>query len=91
MNTLSTILDKIFSDPELRSHYVEARILTLYPQTVGEKIASISYPKSFSQGILVVKVSSAPWRNELNLMTLQIRDALNTELGEYLIKKIIFR
>ncbi|KAA3656820.1 MAG: DUF721 domain-containing protein [Calditrichaeota bacterium] len=91
MNTLSSILEKIFSDPTLRSHYVEAKILTLYPRAVGKKIAGISKAVSFSNGILVVRVSSAAWRNELNLMTLQIREILNKELGEQKINKIIFR
>jgi len=91
MNTLASILDKIFSDPALRSHYQEAKVLTMYHQTVGKKIAQISHPKSFYQGVLIVKVSSAAWRNELNLMRLQIRDSLNADLRENLVKKIVFR
>ncbi len=91
MNALSSILDKIFSDPVLRSHYVEAKVLTVYPLTVGEKIARISQAKSFYQGVLIVKVSSAAWRNELNMMSLQIRDSLNRDLRETLVNKIVFR
>lgn len=91
MNTLASILDKIFSDPMLKSYYVEAKVLTIYPEAVGERIASISKAVSFQNGILVVRVKSAAWRNELNLMTLQIKDILNKDLGENLINKIIFR
>lgn len=91
MHTLANILDKIFSDPALRTHYQEAKVLTMYPQTVGEEIARISRAQSFHQGVLIVKVSSAAWRNELNLMRLQIKESLNSDLHEKLVKKIVFR
>ena len=91
MDTLAKILKNIFSEPELYAHYLEAKILTMYPKSVGEKIAQVSTAQSFRDGILYVKVNSASWRNELNLMSLQIKDAINKDLGEQLINKVVFR
>ncbi|MDQ7051734.1 MAG: DUF721 domain-containing protein [candidate division KSB1 bacterium] len=91
MRPLAQILERIFSDPKLKSHFIEGAVSGIWKQAVGERIARVASPVSFDNGTLYVRVSSAAWRNELHMMQQQMIDSLNAKLGRNEIERIIFR
>ncbi len=91
MRPLSYILERIFSDPKLKSHFIEGAISGVWNRAVGERIASVASPVSFDNGTLYVRVRSATWRNELHLMQQQIIDHVNEQLGRNEVERIVFR
>jgi len=55
-----------------------ARVIEEWPELVGRQIAAVSSPESVTaDGILRVRVATAPWAAELSLMTPRILAQIN--------------
>lgn len=66
----------------------QASVVEDWPRIVGAKIASISQPEAVTRdGTLFVRVKSAPWMQELQLLTPE----LLKRLGDTKIKRIVWR
>ncbi|HLB36815.1 MAG TPA: DUF721 domain-containing protein [Gemmatimonadales bacterium] len=66
----------------------QATVVEQWPTIVGDKIAAISRPEAVTQdGTLFVRVMSAPWMQELQLLTPE----LLKRLGSTKIKRIVWR
>jgi predicted nucleic acid-binding Zn ribbon protein len=66
----------------------QASVVEEWPRIVGAKIAGISEPEAVTQeGTLFVRVKSAPWMQELQLMTPDILSRLKGTK----IKRIVWR
>ena len=68
----------------------QASVVDAWADLVGKKIASVAKPDAITaDGVLFVKVKSAPWMQELQLMS----PAILQKLGEHgkKIKRIIWR
>lgn len=57
----------------------------------GEQIARMTTAVKITQGVLLVKVKTSTWRNELNIRKKEIMNKLNGELGEEIVKDIRFQ
>lgn len=56
----------------------QAEVLSRWAELVGPQIAQVTEPESITpEGVLRVKVTTAPWANELSLMTPMILGRLN--------------
>ncbi len=74
---------------ELTSH---SRIFEIWDTVVGPSIALHARPYSFRDGILTVNVDSSVWLAQLErYRKRQIREKLNKELPNPMVKKLIFR
>ena len=62
-----------------------------WSEIVGDAIANISYPISFKDGVLVVRVRNAAWRNELHAQESQLVDTINKKRDSMGITKLIFK
>jgi predicted nucleic acid-binding Zn ribbon protein len=66
----------------------QASVVGEWPGIVGDKIAAISEPESVTQdGTLFVRVKSAPWMQELQLLTPELLKRLKPAK----IKRIVWR
>ncbi len=66
----------------------QATVVEDWPKIVGDKIAAISRPEAVTQdGTLFVRVTSAPWMQELQLLTPE----LLKRMGSTKIKRIVWR
>jgi predicted nucleic acid-binding Zn ribbon protein len=66
----------------------QAGVVADWPAIVGPKIAAISEPEAVSRdGTLFVRVRSAPWMQELQLLTPEILK----RVGGSEIKRIVWR
>jgi len=69
----------------------EYDVLTSWERLVGEQIAKVTSPERFENGVLFIAVVSAPWRAELSLRRLEIKEKINARAGKNIVKDIRFR
>lgn len=61
-----------------------------WERAVGQQVAKVTEAQSIKNGILQVRVSNGPWRNELQMLKPEIIRKLNESLGEAVVKDIRF-
>ena len=66
------------------------RLLDSWPQVVGERIADVSRAERVQNGVMVVKVDSPVWRNELALEKERILKLLQEKTGSKALVDIRF-
>jgi predicted nucleic acid-binding Zn ribbon protein len=69
----------------------EHEILERWAEIVGPKIAEVSSAERIREGKLWVVVGHPAWRNELMFMKADLIAKINRELGDTIVKDIIFR
>ncbi len=85
---LGEALRRYLSRAGLKPRLDQASVVKDWPQLVGDKIAAISEPESVTQeGTLFVRVKSAPWMQELHMLTPDIL----SRLEGMKIKRIVWR
>jgi predicted nucleic acid-binding Zn ribbon protein len=66
----------------------QASVVADWPAVVGDKIAAISEPEAVTrEGTMFVRVKSAPWMQELQLLTPE----LLKRLRRYKVRRIVWR
>jgi predicted nucleic acid-binding Zn ribbon protein len=68
----------------------EAELVSHWHEYVGDKIASVTTCTESSDGVLYVKVHSAPWRQELSFLKQSILSALRKKSDCATIRDIVF-
>jgi predicted nucleic acid-binding Zn ribbon protein len=61
-----------------------------WPDIVGEQIARVTEAVKIDKGVLVVRVTNGPWRNELTLMKGAILEKIKTSTGRSSVRDIRF-
>lgn len=69
----------------------EADIWRIWPEVVGQVVASRAQPLRIINGTLTVAVSSGPWMQELTFLKGVMKQKLNDSLGSEVVKEIILR
>jgi len=69
----------------------EVEIWRLWPEVVGQTVASRAQPLRIINGTLTVTVASPAWMQELRFLTAMMKEKLNDRLGAVLIKEIVLR
>lgn len=90
METIKTILEDIFKRRKIDSALNVYRILNLWENAVGPRIARHSQPKRLRDHILWVVVDNSTWMQELTFLEGKIKKELNQRIGSPLIEKIRF-
>lgn len=88
---LADLLEDGLAGLGLGARLREAEIWRLWPDVVGQAIASRAQPLRIINGILTVAVSSGPWMQELRFLKGMIREKLNSSLGSEVVKEIILK
>ena len=65
--------------------------LHLYPEIVGERIATATKGLKFDGPKLIITVSSEAWRFELHANRFSITKRINEKVGSKVVKEIIVR
>lgn len=85
---LGEVLRRYLARAGLGERMKQAGVVEDWPSIVGDKIAAVSRPEAVTQdGTLFVRVTSAPWMQELQLLTPE----LLKRLGATKIKRIVWR
>lgn len=75
---LAEALTSYFKQAGLTKRVQQAGIIESWAELVGPQIAAVTRPESVTpDGILRVRVATAPWANELSLMAPRILARLN--------------
>jgi predicted nucleic acid-binding Zn ribbon protein len=75
---LADALTSYFRQAGLTKRVQQAGIIEHWAELVGPQIAAVTAPESVTpDGVLRVRVASAPWANELSLMAPKILARLN--------------
>ncbi len=78
--SIGDALASFFARRGLTRRLDQVRVLDEWPELVGSQIAAVTEPESVSpDGVLRVRVATAPWAAELGLMTPRILARINRE------------
>jgi len=66
-------------------------VITSWETVVGEQIAKVAHAERVDDGILIVRVDSAPWRNELSMRRKEILEKIIEVVGKGVVREIRFR
>lgn len=62
-----------------------------WPRVVGKDVASRTLRPFIQNGVMTIRVPSAPLRQELSMMRSSLIGALNAEVGKNVVKELRFR
>jgi len=89
--SISRALDNFSRTMGIDRPLAEYGILTGWAELVGEQIAKVSAAQRIENGVLIVAVSSAPWRAELTMRRNEIKEKINARAGKNIVRDIRFR
>jgi hypothetical protein len=84
------LLDWVCKELDLQAGLKAYKVFEVWDEVVGATIAKKAKPEMLRNRVLIVKVSSSPWIQELQFMKEQIKEKLNDRLGEKLIDDLFF-
>ena len=90
MEAFGAIVRRLIQDYGIEKPIRRCRALQIWPDAVGDRIASVTEPQRISDGKLFIKVKNASWRNELIFYKPDILKKLNDSLGSHIIEDIIY-
>ncbi len=89
--SLDNILKEVVSDLNLGHKLKLSLIFNHWENIVGAQISKKAKPRTLREGILFVSVANSTWANELDLMSGQLVERINSYLGKNLVKGIRFK
>jgi hypothetical protein len=87
---IGAIVDSVLSERGYLIICKELSVLRAWPSIVGESLRNITECTRVEQGVLYVRVVSAPWRQEIVFMKQQLLSKIRRETGCATIKDIVF-
>ena len=90
LQSIGEVLFSVLKKKGMTSKFEENTLRKLWPEAVGQQIASQTQPDSLRNGTLFVKTVSSVWVQQLHFMKEEIRSKLNELSGKPLIKEIRF-
>jgi predicted nucleic acid-binding Zn ribbon protein len=88
---VADLLGKLLRGTPAEQRLKEGRIWLVWENAVGRRIASHAQPAAFRDGILTLRVDSAPWMQQLNFLKRELIAKVNAELGEELVKELYMK
>lgn len=88
---LGHVLSDVYRRIGMTEAYEVYKTMQIWESIVGETIAKVTRVEKIQDGDLYVKVRNPAWRMELNFRKKEIAIRLNKEIGNEMIKNIIFR
>lgn len=88
---IDELVEAVLKQMGLYQKFKEREVCNVWPEVVGQMIASRTKSVSVSDGRLLVVFTSAVVRNEILMVKDGLVKALNDRLGEQIIKDIIIK
>lgn len=88
---VTEFLREVLQGTPLGERLRDAEIWRLWPDVVGQTIASRATPLRMINGTLTIAVSNGPWMQELSFLKEMIKDKINTTLGNEIVREIILK
>jgi len=90
MQSLKIAIDSMLRKFGIENAIAQNNALNLWGEIVGEKVAKNTEPDRVEHGVIIVKVSSPTWRQELYFQKNEIIKKINNKIGKNVIKDIRF-
>jgi predicted nucleic acid-binding Zn ribbon protein len=87
---LGDVLDGVLERHGLKKQVRRMGVLDLWPEIVGEHIASVTRAKVVSDTALIVEVRTSAWLMELDMMKGALLGRVNERLPETPLDRIVF-
>ena len=87
---IGDILNEVLSEQNLDNKLLELQILDLWPKIVGPMINRRTVERKINNGILYLRIASAPIRQELSLNLTNLIATLNKAVGKDVLNEIHF-
>ena len=90
MQSLKIAIDSMLKKFGIDNAVAQNEALNIWNEIVGKTVAKNTQPERVEHGVIIVKVSSPTWRQELYFQKKEIIEKLNNKIGKNVIKDIRF-
>jgi predicted nucleic acid-binding Zn ribbon protein len=90
MQSLKIAIDSMLRKFGIENAIAQNNALNIWSEIVGEKVAKHTEPDRVEHGIMIIKVSSPTWRQELYFQKTEIIKKINNKIGRNVIRDIRF-
>ena len=90
MQSLKIAIDSMLRKFGIENAIAQNNALNIWGETVGEKVAKNTEPDRVEHGVMIIKVSSPTWRQELYFQKNEIIKKINNKIGKNVIRDIRF-
>jgi predicted nucleic acid-binding Zn ribbon protein len=87
---IGSIVEAVLSQRGYLKACRELNVVRAWPQIAGAALADNTECTRVDEGVLYVRVPSAPWRQEISFMKQQLISRIRSETGCMTIKDIVF-
>ncbi|MDY3892030.1 MAG: DUF721 domain-containing protein [Bacteroidaceae bacterium] len=87
---ISAILNQVIREEGLEIPMLEQRALRAWPEVMGEAIGRYTSDIKIHNGILYVKITSAPLRQNLQMTHKRIAEMINAHVGSHILSDVRF-
>lgn len=90
MQSLKLTLDSLLRRYGIDNAIAQNNALNIWNDVVGKSVAKNTTPERVEHGVVIVKVSSPTWRQELYFQKKEIINKINKAIGKNVIRDIRF-
>ena len=90
MKKLGAVIDHLIKSEGIEKPILQNKALMDWEEIVGKQIAKHSTPEEVKHGVMMVRVETPVWRNELTLRKNEIIEKLNKGTHKKIIQDIKF-
>ncbi len=90
MQSLKLVIDSMLRKFGIDNAIAQNNALNVWNEIVGETVAKNTEPDRVEHGVIIVKVSSPTWRQELYFQKTEIIKKINNKIGRNVIRDIRF-
>ena len=90
MQSLKIAIDSMLRKLGIDNAIAQNNALNIWNEVVGEKVAKNTEPDRVEHGVIIIKVSSPTWRQELYFQKNEIIKKINNKIGKNVIRDIRF-
>ena len=90
-NNVGDIIRKLMKNPKLADRLDELDALEVWKELIGKQLQKYITDARMVKGSLLIKVKSAPLRNELSYKKTNLIKQINTKLGKEVVKEIVLK
>jgi predicted nucleic acid-binding Zn ribbon protein len=91
MQTLGDALKVLVQSLGIEKQVEQYKIFDVWNEVVGQQVAKVAQPERLQNGVLIVNVNNAPWRNELTFRKREILEKIHERTNSNSITDIKFR
>ena len=91
MQSLGDALQALVQSLGIEKQVEQYKIFETWNSVVGEQVAKVAQPERIHNGVLIVAVNNAPWRNELTFRKKEILEKIHLQTNSKSILDIKFR